>query len=359
MKRITWCGVAQSPYNDFLLKEVNKFFDLKVYYKIKNEATHPWHLETNGYNFSYIQGNILRVIKRILSSDIVVISGWKFWEHLVIMLIPMKSIKKIYWTDTPNLDKKEWIGVKGYIRRIIVKIVFEVFDEVWSTGKPGCENLAKMGCKKEKIKSFPFFLDLERYIKIDTEKYNKALAFRRRYCNPHTQIVFMCMGQIVTKKKFEDAIKALAFINDRNVILWIAGSGPQEKALKLLASSLNLDNQVKFLGWLQQSEVELAFISSDIFIHPAEFDPFPTVVLDAMTWGKPIIGTYDSGSVRDRVIHGRNGFIYSTGEVEILKKQMQFFMRNKDKIIEFGYESRKTACDYPVDIAIHKLKSLL
>lgn len=356
MLKLTWCAVARAPYLDFLHTEVNKHFDLEVYYKLK-QRTHPWELDGVEYKNAYIDNNLSKVIKRVLSSDIVIVSGWGFWQHLIIMLIPMKSVKKVYWTDTPNLDKQKWSGLKGNIRRFIVKIVFKVFDEVWSTGKPGCEALEKMGCKKEKIRSFTFFYDLNRYYEV--EKNNKALDFKAKYSNSDRDIIFVCMGKMITKKRFKDAIKAISLLNNRNAILWIVGTGQLETELQSLATELDVRNQVKFIGWLQQHDVELSFISADVFVHPSEFDPFPTVVLDAMTWGKPVIGTYNAGSIVDRVTHGKNGFIYNSGDINILASHMKFFIENKDEIKKYGAESRKVACTYPVDVAIAQIKSLV
>ena len=359
MKKITWCGVAQSPYNDFLLSALNKSFDVEVYYQLKKMETHPWEIKSVDYKLNYTAGNFFKAIKRVLSSDIVMVSGWSDWEHILIMLIPMKKVKKVYWTDTPDLKKEKWSGLKGYTRRLLVKLVFHTFDEVWSTGKPGCAALEKLGCEKRKIKSFPFFHDLTRYPNIPSDKVNKALVFKNKYRNPNTEVIFLVMGQIASRKRFDDAIKALANLKNDRAVLWIVGTGPQEAELKLLASKLNIADAVKLIGWLQPDDVELAFISADVFMHPSEFDPFPTVVLDAMTWGKPIIGTHEAGSVVDRVEQGKNGFVYTTGDLPQLTRHMGFFVENQREIVNFGLASRKTACDYPVSIAIDRFQNLL
>ncbi|GEO11240.1 glycosyltransferase [Segetibacter aerophilus] len=358
MKKITWCAVARAPYLDYLHTEVDKHFDLKVFYKIK-ERTHPWELDQVHFKNKNIDGNLLKVLSLSLRSDLLIISGWAFWQHLILMLFPMGSTKKIYWTDTPNLDKQKWSGIKGYIRRIIIKIVFNVFDEVWSTGTPGCEALEKLGCDKKKIRSFTFFFDLNRYTNISPIQIKKALAFKKRNINSDNDVIFLCAGQVISKKRFENAIEAIRRLNNRNVVLWIAGTGPQEEELKRFAIELNVLSQVKFLGWLQQDEVELAFISSDVFVHPSHFDPFPIVVLDAMTWAKPIIATIESGSAKDRVIDGISGFLYPSGQVETLANRMQYFVDNKKAIKEFGLEARKTACSYPVEWAIERLRSVV
>ena len=358
MKKITWFGVAQSPYNDFLLTEVSKKFDLQVFYKVKKKGTHPWQLKPVAYPFRYLGGNFYRAYKRAMSSDVIVVSGWSYWQHILLMLTPMKQTKKIYWTDTPCLDRREWVGIKGGIRRLLVKLCFTTFNEVWSTGKPGCRALEQLGCRKDKIRSFPFFLDLSRYNSIGAETKEKAQEFRAKNTNNNTETVFLCMGQVATKKRFDDAIRAFSNLRKSNAVLWIAGTGPQEEQLKELTIELGIVNQVFFLGWLQQAEVELAYITADVFVHPASFDPFPTVVLDAMTWGKPVIGTNVSGSVEDRVVPGLNGYIYAEGNVEALTQHMRFFISNKDEIQNYGREARKTACDYPVDLAIRKFESL-
>ncbi len=357
MKKITWCAVARAPYLDYLHTELNKHFDLKVFYKLK-KRTHPWELDKVAYNHSNIDGHLFEAIRSSMNSNLLMVSGWAFWQHLIIMLIPMKSTKKIYWTDTPNLDRKEWTGVRGYIRRAIVKIVFNVFDEVWSTGTPGCEALEKLGCKKEKIQSFTFFFDLSRYLNKDPEKLSKAAAFKAKNTNADTEIIFLSAGQVIPKKRFENAIEAISRLNNEKAILWIAGTGPVEGELKAYAKKLNVTKQVKFLGWLQQDEVELAFMTSDVFVHPSHFDPFPIVVLDAMTWGKPIIATQESGSAKDRVVHGKSGFLYPTGNVDRLTEHLKFFVENREEIKNFGLEARKTACTYPVEWAIDKFKSL-
>lgn len=357
-KKITWFGVAQSPYNDYLLSEVSKHFDLQVYYKIKKKGTHPWQLKPVEYPMAHLSGRFFQALKRAMDSDVIVVSGWAFWQHIVLMLVPMQSTKKIYWTDTPSLNKREWSGIKGWIRRMLVKLCFTTFDQVWSTGKPGCRALEQLGCRKEKINSFPFFLDLSRYTRLSTDQVAKAREFRAANSNPDTELVFLCMGQVAAKKRFDDAIKALSQMHHSKAILWIAGTGPQEEELQQLAIEMGVVNQVFFLGWLQQTDVELAYIAADVFVHPAAFDPFPTVVLDAMTWGKPVIGTRVSGSVEDRVVPEVNGFVYEEGEVNALCRHMQFFTENQKAVKTFGQEARKTACNYPVDVAIRKFQSL-
>jgi 1,2-diacylglycerol 3-alpha-glucosyltransferase len=185
-----------------------------------------------------------------------------------------------------------------------------------------------------------------------------ASALRQTHGVRPGDVVFLGAGQLVKKKRFDDVIRALASANAPNAILWLAGTGNDEQNLKSLADQLGVADRVHFLGWLQPAQVEIAFLAADVFVHPAARDPFPTVVLDAMTWGKPIIGSEEAGSVADRVVMGRNGFVHRPGDVDAIAQHMCFFAASPEQISTFGAEARKTACEYPVDLGLRLVSQL-
>ena len=51
----------------------------------------------------------------------------------------------------------------------------------------------------------------------------------------------------------------------------------------------------------------------DVILHPARSDPFPVVILDAMSWSRVVIGSDVCGNVEDRIISGVNGFAFPRG----------------------------------------------
>ncbi len=358
-KKIIWFAVARSPYNDFLFNQLHYHYNLYVYYKIKKLSSHPWQLSNVKYYYYFITDNFISVLRLINHADLVVVSGWGYWRYALIILLLKKKVKKVYWTDSLNPKGNYWKGYKGVLRKAISKYVFKYFDQIWSTGKMGLQALVDLGCNINKIRSFPFFYDLSRFNNISNEKIIKAKEVRTKYIKNKDTIIFLCMGQIIKKKRFADIIKAISRINSKKCVLLIAGKGNKEYELKFLTDNLKLNDSVYFLGWLQPNEVEILFLSADVFIHPSERDPFPTVVLDAMTWGKPIIGTNVSGSVVDRVENGKNGFVYEVGNIKKLAEYMTYFINNKYKIHEFGEEARKKACEYPVSYGIEIINSII
>lgn len=105
------------------------------------------------------------------------------------------------------------------------------------------------------------------------------------------------IGRGIKVKGFDFAIKALKILKDKvpqkKFRLFIAGDGEEMDNLKVLARSLNLENEVIFLGWVHNKSDFYEKI--DIFILPSRIETFGLVILEAMKNFKPIIATKCDG----------------------------------------------------------------
>jgi glycosyltransferase involved in cell wall biosynthesis len=356
VKRVAWFAVARTPYNDFLFETLSRRVDLTVVYTFEEVATHPWEFAREGVATLNAKRDLARCAALARRADGVVLSGWHDPRYLLLTALLPRRTPKAFWTDTPRRSIVR--TPSDAARWLLMRWVFRQFDQVWSTGKVGCRELVGLGCPPEKVRSLPFFYDLTRYERVTDARRSEAAYFRDQYA-PRDGFVFLAAGQLAKKKRFDDAIRALARLESKAAVLWLCGSGPEGDALRRLAHECGVADRVQFHGWLQANQLELAFLAADVFVHPASLDPFPTVVLDAMTWGKPVIGTDVSGSVVDRVVHGENGFIFREGDVGALGGHMEFFVRNREALTRFQLCARRTACQYPVDLAVDRLVELM
>jgi glycosyltransferase involved in cell wall biosynthesis len=280
-------------------------------------------------------------------------SGWNDPAYLAIM--PLLKRPRAFWTDTPDTTKRR-APLLALARSAVVRGVFAHFDEVWGTGRPGCETLVAMGCPASKTRELPFFLDLDRLSAVDADRRAEAGAFRRLHCGGDA-VVFVGAGQLAAKKRYVDAIDAIAQVE--GAVLWLCGTGPEEAALRARANERQVADRVVFHGWVQPEVMELAYLAADVFVHPAARDPFPTVVLDAMTWAKPIIGSDVSGSVLDRVTDGVEGFVAREGDVAAIARAMRTLVLDRRLIASMGAASREKAERYPVTLAFERVDALL
>jgi glycosyltransferase involved in cell wall biosynthesis len=96
-------------------------------------------------------------------------------------------------------------------------------------------------------------------------------------------------GSHVVRKSLPLLLHALAGFNERGkVMLDVLGEGPQTRAWKDLATSLNV-TCVKWHGRLPYQQALMTMGKADVFVHTSFREAASMVVLEAMGWGMPII----------------------------------------------------------------------
>ena len=102
------------------------------------------------------------------------------------------------------------------------------------------------------------------------------------------------IGRLVPYKGADMLLEAASpFLRERNLQLEIIGDGPQRQVLAGIAARLDISEQVKFRGWLSQSEIADALPSFDFLALPSIREFGGGVVLEAMALGvTPIVAHY-------------------------------------------------------------------
>jgi glycosyltransferase involved in cell wall biosynthesis len=104
----------------------------------------------------------------------------------------------------------------------------------------------------------------------------------------------LTVTRMIKLKGLQYFLQALHALGDtRDVVL--VGDGPYAPELKRLAKDLGL--RIQFTGWLKNgsSQLKELYETSEIFVFPSEAENCPTVLLEAMAAGLPIITTNDRG----------------------------------------------------------------
>jgi glycosyltransferase involved in cell wall biosynthesis len=136
---------------------------------------------------------------------------------------------------------------------------------------------------------------------------------------PHDQSdrapLVLAVGRLVPKKGFAALIRACATLQQLHSKNWrcvIAGSGPQESALKALTTELGLTERVEFLGAVPPSRVIDLMRQAAVLAAPCvvdaegDRDGLPTVLLEAMAVGCPVVASAVTG-IPELVIDRQTG----------------------------------------------------
>ena len=136
---------------------------------------------------------------------------------------------------------------------------------------------------------------------------------------------FFAPSNLVSNKSVDVIIKAFTRLKG-NVELVIGGDGPEKKALKDLASSLNISNRVKFEGLMTRDQVSKQMSQSDAFVHASIVETFGIVLIEAMASGLPVICS--KCGAPENIIDEKNGILFDVGDIDALTKAMESMVSN-------------------------------
>ena len=112
------------------------------------------------------------------------------------------------------------------------------------------------------------------------------------------------VGRIIPDKNPDKLISAVtAHMRDKNVEVTIIGDGPRDYIAKLKKIS---DDRIHILGEVGFEELVTAYNASDLFVFLGLVEGLPTVILEAMACGLPVLTTPVAG-IPDVVTEGVNG----------------------------------------------------
>ena len=97
---------------------------------------------------------------------------------------------------------------------------------------------------------------------------------------------FLSVGRLIHWKGYHLGIRAFSAAKLENAEYWIVGSGSELDALRGIAAG---DRRIKFLGNLPRSQALQVMADCDVFVHPSLHDFSPTVCIEAMAAGLPVV----------------------------------------------------------------------
>ncbi len=121
----------------------------------------------------------------------------------------------------------------------------------------------------------------------------------------------LSVGRLEDKHKgFSILISALELLTKRgyDLDLAIVGEGPDREMLRMHSLKLGIKDRVHLLGSVSNSELTSLYEKCVLFVLPSVIEPFGLVLLEAMSFGKPIVATR-VGGIPEVIENGENGLL--------------------------------------------------
>lgn len=129
---------------------------------------------------------------------------------------------------------------------------------------------------------------------------DRMLADAGRRAPAHPPVI-LCVGRLSRQKNQALLLRAAARLRQRDWIVRLCGTGPEEDALRRLAAELGIAGRVQFAGFVPDPVPE--YLSATVMALSSRWEDLPGTVLEAMACGCPVITTASSPALTELMHH--------------------------------------------------------
>jgi glycosyltransferase involved in cell wall biosynthesis len=187
-------------------------------------------------------------------------------------------------------------------------------DQVVVPSSGTYELIVSLGISSERVTLTPYVVDNDWWTAQSSGVDRRAV--RASWGARLEDTVVLFCAKLQPWKRPADLLHAFAQANLRAALLVFAGEGPLRAELESEAVALGISSRVRFLGFVNQSQLPAVYTSADVMVLPSEYEPFGVVVNEAMCCGCPVIASDRVGAAKDLIEPINREFILACGNIE-------------------------------------------
>ena len=186
--------------------------------------------------------------------------------------------------------------------------------------------------------------------------YRDDLFFRIPNIPKSSDIFFV--GRIVSDKGVDLLVDAIAILRGRGLMpsVTLAGSGPEESALRKKVSELGLERSVTFVGRVSDERLNELLNAHKIMVVPTrEGEGFGVVALEGIACGCVVVGSNDGG-LPEAI--GRCGRTFRTGDSEALADTLQELLSDRESWEEYLVHAERHLSGMRPSVVVDKYEEI-
>lgn len=192
---------------------------------------------------------------------------------------------------------------------------------------------------------------------IPEDKFNQYISkedkpkFKERLNLPQDKLIIGFVGTYEYKKGLDLLLESCSKLNRNDFCIVLLGDGDTDW-IKSLINKFGMNDKVILRGFQDPVDYYAAF---DVFVLPSRNEGFGLVAVEAMMMGVPTIRSNTAGA-HDMITPGKDGYIFSSGNIEELCYQVQTLLEDENLRKEVGLKGKEKALsNFTESIMLDKL----
>ncbi|MGB3976677.1 MAG: glycosyltransferase family 4 protein [bacterium] len=198
---------------------------------------------------------------------------------------------------------------------------------------------------------------LERYLNIKSDPLYHPPPLTGRYRNLEYGNYVFTASRLELNKRIDLLLKALSLTKNK-IHAVIAGKGPLAASLKKMADDLEIEERVKFVGYISDQEIIDHYGRCGVVWYAPVDEDYGYVTLEAFLSEKPVVTSKDAGGVLEFVEDGLTGYI-GEPDPQQMALQLDRWYDNRQDSLAMGRAGKLKAEQITWDNVIKKLTASL
>src|SRR6266403_986674 len=170
----------------------------------------------------------------------------------------------LFGTDAHSLAPRDGKAWKVAFKKAFWPFLFRQADQVIVPSTGTLEMVKSLGISAGKITLTPYAVDND-WWKTESLKVNRSAVRAEWGATPEQPVILFC-AKLQSWKRPMDLLHAFAEANLEGSILVFAGEGPQRAELQAQATQRGIQERVKFLGFVNQSQLPALYSAADVMV---------------------------------------------------------------------------------------------
>lgn len=320
-------------YNPYFEKKYKNDYDLlkghnSIFLKNINEKSN-----ITGF-FSRINPGVIKFFIKNKKTSHVLINGYQTFSSWLILICSIIFNKKIIFRGESIKTKR------SIISKIIIKFFFRNISFFLYSCSGNYSFYKSFNISDSKLIYGPCSVDYDFFLsqkkKINS---NNIMNFRNKISFKKNYKTIIFVSKFIERKNPLELLKSIIPLKDKVQIVFV-GDGPMKKSIKEYANKHSIN--IILTGFLNQSELSLPYLISDLYVNTSLYDASPKTLNEALCYNLPIVSSNQVGQATDIIEYGINGYIYEVRNIKDLTEKIELALKlKKNNIVDTNNQKIK------------------